>query len=524
MMSKLFKLAVVFLLVGGCAEQTTYDPMTGTDKSAVAGSYAGTVQHGIAVFRGIPYALPPLGDLRWRPPQLALKPEGLTDALENGPVCPQDPQWIGTRGLPQSEDCLTLNIWTPDITPSEPLPVMFWIHGGSFKAGSNRWGKTEGHSLARRGVILVSINYRLGNLGRFAHPALSEEQKGEPLANYGLMDQAEALRWVRANIADFGGDPGNVTIFGYSAGAVSVNFLMAMPSTRGLFHKAIAQSSAVLIPNSRDIHSQMGATPSLETEGQQFVEKLEIQDTENPMPELRALTPEQILSIKTAPGSMNPVVDGILVVESLSKSFTEGRVAAVPYIAGVDSWEASLAKSLHKIPEPALKNLYLSVYGLDRKLVDQVYNADQPPYGMMDDIFADGFHASTAYLAKVHSQHVPSYLYWFDYMPVGASEGIPGVPHGGEVPYVFNQLGQRDRVGYPPVTEKDRKVADQVQAYWTNFAKTGNPNGPGLTHWPGLKSGDTEWFRLNAEPSVVKNWLADRIGVWEEKYTRETLR
>jgi para-nitrobenzyl esterase len=513
----------VVLLVAGCTEQAEQKPegqVAGKVTDPVAGGYVGAEESGVKVFKGIAYARPPVGEMRWRPTQAGRKPQGLTNAVEYGPVCPQDPDWVAVRGLPQSEDCLTLNIWTPEITPREPLPVMFWIHGGSFKAGSNRWIKTEGHALARQGVISVSINYRLGNLGRFAHSALSNEQQGGPLANYGLMDQAEALRWVQENIADFGGDPGNVTIFGYSAGAVSVNFLMAMPSARGLFHRAIAQSSAVSIPNSRDIRIKTGVSPSLEAEGQQFVEKLGIRNAENPMAELRALTPDQILSIKTAPGSMNPVVDGVLVVESLSDSFREGRVAVVPYLAGVNSWEASLAKSLHKIPEPALKNLYLSVHGLDGKLVDQFYDSDQAPYGMMDDIFADGFHASTAYLAKVHGQNNPSYLYWFDYMPAGASESIPGVPHGGEVPYIFDRLEYRNRVGDPPVTEQDRKVVAKLQGYWINFAKTGNPNGPGLPQWPKLQEQDTEWLRLNAEPSIVKNWLADRIGVWEERYTR----
>jgi para-nitrobenzyl esterase len=489
------------------------------ESSTVAGMYRGTEENGVVVFKGIPYAKPPVGELRWRPPLPESHPTEVRNATEFGPVCPQPVSGPADNDFgPQSEDCLTLNIYSPAVGADKSLPVMVWIHGGSFKAGSSRRARAEGHSLAAQGVVLVKLNYRLGYLGRFAHPALSQEQPDEPLANYGMMDQIAALRWVRENITEFGGDPSNVTIFGYSAGGVSVNYLMAIPAARGLFHKAIAQSSAVSIPNIRHRTEVVGMMPSLESEGVKIAEHHGIVSGDVTTA-LRALSVYELMSEGYPLGSLNPVLDGVLVTQNLAASFEEGNVANVPYLVGVTGWEASLATGMHQMPAEALTNLLIAAHGLNPDRIEAAYGASEPGYGLADDIFADGFNATSFYLAELmHRRQEDVYLYWFEYLPQGGDPAIPGLPHGGEVPYVFGQLSRRDRVGNPPITQTDHQLVELVQSYWTNFAKTGNPNGADLPGWPVLGRGEARWLFIDAEPSVQINHLSDRIDLWMEKF------
>jgi len=212
-----------------------------------SGELQGVIEDGVAIFRGIPYAQPPVGELRWRPPQPVVPWEGVRDASQFGHVCPQRaglyPAWVDAHfdAAGRNEDCLTVNVWSLVERGDQPLPVMFYIHGGNMQYGAGSLPLYDGRELVHEGVVLVTINYRIGYLGRFAHPAMSRAQSSEPLANYGLFDQIAALEWVQRNVADFGGDPNDVTIFGHSAGGVSVNFLMTTPQSKGLFHKAIAQ-------------------------------------------------------------------------------------------------------------------------------------------------------------------------------------------------------------------------------------------------------------------------------------------
>lgn len=310
------------------------------------GRVGGTVQDGSDIFRGIPYAAPPTGERRWRPPADALPWHGIRPAVRRAPDCPQiySPAQDAYRGPSvQSEDCLYLNVWRPTgAKPGARLPVMVWIHGGSFVAGSGSWSVYDGGALNRDGVILVSINYRLGVLGRFAHPALVAEQRGGPLANYGLMDQIAALKWVRRNIGAFGGDPDNVTIFGYSAGGVSVNYLMAAPSARGLFRRAISQSGGIQVEGSRKIEGEgvERLREPLLPEGERMADALGATD----MAALRALPVARLLEWQSRNliGSLNPVQDGVLIPESVGAAFERGHIADVDYLAGSTSWEASL--------------------------------------------------------------------------------------------------------------------------------------------------------------------------------------
>ncbi len=486
---------------------------------APAGKIAGLEKNGMHYFRGIPYARPPVGERRWQAPEPRPRMESVFQADNYGAICPQPSSRAGSADLAQSEDCLSLNIWSPDLTPQKKQPVMVWIHGGSFQFGSSRDPRTEASQLAANGVVVVTLNYRLGLLGRFAHPALSREQTGQPRANYGLMDQVLALKWIQENISRFGGDPDNVTIFGNSAGAVSVNFLLASPASAGLFQHAIAQSSAVLIPRSRHISRQVGAQLALESEGLDVAEQLGITNDDKAVSKLRQLTVEQLLALKIPRNSSNPVVDGVFVVEDLATSFSTGRIHAVDYMAGVVSWEASLIQPMKGMPVPAFLDMIASTYNFTPQQLQSEYEGST---SMQDDIFADSFHASTLYLAQSAARHgLHSYLYWFDYLP-NAAEAAPGVAHSGEVPYIFGNLQQRYKEGSPPETELDRQVSDRAQAYWLNFSATGDPNGDGLPKWPALKTGSNTWMIIGAQSRPEKNLLQRRMRFWLENYQKQS--
>ena len=302
------------------------------DSAKVAqGELRGAVAGTVASFKGIPFAAPPVGDLRWRPPQAAKPWTGVRDATAYGPMCMQMRQV--TPDVKQSEDCLTLNVWTPaTFKPGAKLPVMVWIHGGSFTGGSGSNFLYDGTHFAERGVVLVTVNYRLGRLGFFAHPALTAEQRGAPLANYGMMDNLAALKWVQANISAFGGDPANVTAFGESAGGILINDLMASPQAKGLFAKAISESGFGRIPGQ----------PMAQAEkiGVDYAAGLGVTGTgPEAMKALRALTAEQL---SKAAGQVTPILDGKVLPEGPAAAFAAGRELKVPYIAGGNSWEASL--------------------------------------------------------------------------------------------------------------------------------------------------------------------------------------
>ncbi|MCY4657721.1 MAG: carboxylesterase family protein, partial [Gammaproteobacteria bacterium] len=290
------------------------------------GEVQGITENGIRIFRGIPYAEPPIGDLRWQATQPKTAWEGTLDASDYGPQCPQG---FGEQTIPQDEDCLTINVWTPEVV-EEPLPVMFWIHGGAHVLGN---GRIQGETFARDGVVLVSINYRLGPFGVFAlSEIVKNTPEGEPTGNFHLLDQIEALKWVQREIGTFGGDPGKVTIFGVSAGGSNVNLLMMSPLSNGLFHGAIAQSAG------------NGLSPSLDLATQSFLDDrilgaLSVDDLAG----LRALPWYRIIqSGPDSRGPSGPIVDSIAIKENVSQAFQAGRQHDVPYIGGANSHEGSL--------------------------------------------------------------------------------------------------------------------------------------------------------------------------------------
>ncbi len=457
-----------------------------------SGRIEGTLAEGVHIFKGIPFAAPPVGEMRWRAPQPVEPWAGTRDASEFGPICPQ----MRPTRLPESEDCLTLNVWAPsDVT--EPLPVMVWIHGGANVNGS---GRTDGTSFARDDVILVSMNYRLGRFGVFAHPELTANRpEGEAIGNYGLLDQIAALEWVQREIAAFGGDSERVTIFGVSAGGSSVNMQMISPLSEGLFHRAISQSGANGMSRPRDLATmeRFGAALARQkgVDGIDGLRGLAWRDLVDQSAEYRTQT--------------NMFIDGTAIPMGVGEAFASRLQKNVPYLAGANSYEGSLAAV---IPIPA----YERVMQDNIEAVTRAYGlpADHP--GLFQIFYGDMlFVAPTRYLVEhMRTVPAPAWQYHFDYVMESMDASVPGARHGGEVWFVFERLedlsidraGSR-RFGVPegeyPVSERDREVASMIQDYWIQFATTGAPNGGDRLVWPA-------YDRRSAPSMVFSN---DGIGV-----------
>jgi len=432
---------------------------------------------GVLAFKGIPYAAPPVGDLRWKPPQPAANWPSVRDATKYGDICtqimPNPDNGIGQYAA--SEDCLTLNVFTQDLNVNAKRPVMVWIHGGGFVNGSGSAELYDGSEFAKHDVVLVSINYRLGRFGSFAHPLLTAEAKGEPVANYGMMDMILSLEWVRDNIAAFGGDKGNVTIFGESAGGMAVQKLMTAPSARGLFHKAIVQSGAgrenVLYldkPNPRGL-------PSAHDDGAAFVALLGVEATT--AADLRAIPAEKILGAgdpSTFSGG-GPIIDGKVIAETVMQTFDAGWQAQVPYLVGYNS--AEFPSKPENVDASLKRTLGATTADLPALVATYADKDDMAARIVGDIIFGE----PARHLAGIHSVGgQPTYLYRFDVLSPSVQGRFKGMPHAQERQYVFNTL----HTSPWPTDANDQVQADFAIAYWVNFAKTGDPNGKGLPAWP----------------------------------------
>ena len=458
---------------------------TGTVKGAASAD--GRVR----IFKGIPYAAPPVGDLRWKEPQPAAAWEGVRDATEFGRQCMQGPIF-GDITFPQgpSEDCLSLNIWTPSGTPDR-LPVMVWIHGGGFQAGAGPEPRHGGEAFVRKGVVLVTLNYRLGVFGFLSHPDLTRESSHKASGNYGMLDQVAALRWVKDNIAAFGGDPGNVTIFGESAGSFAVSALMASPVARGLFHKAIGESGAyfgqgplALLP-----------LPASEQLGVKFATSLGADS----IAALRAKPAEEVLTaaLKTQPW-FAPNLDGYFLAEEVAKTFTAGKQAHVPLLAGwnADEVRSGVVLAKQKATAQSFTDDTRKRYGPDADAILKAYPATSDPEALESaaSLASDSFIGyGTWKWIDTHARTGQSSVYRYSFdrkIPVPADEKVNGTPatsrdigarHAGEIEYVFGTLDSRKGVPWEPI---DRTLSDAMTSYWAAFARTGNPGVKGLPQWP----------------------------------------
>lgn len=495
------------------AMNTPTSPIAPLTVTTDKGSVEGVVESGVTTFKGIPYAAPPVGDLRWREPQPPDAWEGIRKADDFGPSCIQPSESMAETNAggagPQSEDCLTINVWTPGADPNANHPVMVWIYGGAFVIGTSSLPAYSGVPLAQKGAVVVSFNYRLGQLGFFAHPALEAERPNGPM-NFGLLDQIAALRWVQQNIAAFGGDPNNVTIFGESAGAQSVLYLMASPLARGLFSKAIAQSSYGLPEFTRTQAISLGV---------KIADGVGLSGASATLDELRAVPASEFPPLTQARLSTAPVAivgDDVLPARILD-TFEKGDEAPVPLIIGANSDEATVATAFGLDPAKLVEN----VRGLPNVALRVLYPRATDDAQIGRELIRDlVFIAPTQRLAALHAKRAPSWRYFFSYVPEGLREKwADGVPHGGEIPFVFNTLDLTPEM-QGEVTQADRAFASVVNEYWFEFARTGTPSSAGNPVWPTFDVRNDKVMEFGEEIAVRNNFLRARLDLFSAVYPR----
>ncbi len=472
-----------------------------TDSGMVEG--AKSADGKIQLFKGIPYAAPPIGDLRWKAPQPVTAWKGPRDAKAFTPRCMQGAIFSDMifRDSGPSEDCLYLNVWTPAAKPDEKLPVMVWIYGGGFQAGAASEPRQDGEFLAHKGVVVVSMNYRLGVFGFFSHPDLTKESPNHASGNYGLLDQAAALQWVKKNIANFGGDPNSVTIFGESAGSFSVSAQMASPLSKNLIHRAIGESGAFFGQTLR-------AKPLAQSEqdGAKFAQEVGAAT----MAQLRALPAQQLLdaALKNDSYRFDPNIDGYFMPASPSQIYQKGDQAHIPLLAGWNRDEGNY-KTFFGKTEPTKENYVALVHEKYGDQAEEILkllpaeNDEQMKHSadVLGSLQFIGFGTWKWLELQSKLAKVPIYRYEFDReLPVDpASELANRAYHSAEIEYVFGALESK-KLNF---AQEDFKLSELMGTYWTNFAKTGDPNGPGLPQWPQYKaSSDFEVMHLAATSAV----------------------
>jgi para-nitrobenzyl esterase len=528
--------AVLVLWAGGAgssAAQTVLDPATPV--MVTGGAIRGAVSAGnadIVAFKGIPFAAPPVGELRWRPPEPVIGWEGVRDASESGAICVQN----GGQSVTQDEDCLFLNVWAPRET-SEPRPVLFWIHGGGYTGGSGSTAIYDGTPLAADGAVVVTINYRLNVFGFLAHPALSVESPHGASGNYGLLDMVAALEWVRDNIATFGGDPGRVTIFGESAGAGAVMSVMLIPRAGGLFHGAIAQSNWINGWD-RPLAAAARGWEAAEAQGLRVAAALGIAgETDEALAAMRAASAAEVLTASNADAGSPfmrsgnvwaPNVDGWVIPDDPLAMYRAGRQHAVPLITGLNGNEGSLMTRGMDIPDAAAFETYVrSVYPELAEEMLAHYDASSPDAAKaaIDKVIHDLFFAGPvrAHAESQAASGAQTWLYHFTHVPPTAWGAGLGSHHAAELVYVFGTLTRREEGGERPLgltpvgdyTDTDTALSGAMRGYWVQFAATGNPNRGGLPPWPVFHPETDRHLELSSAIAPGTGVDTEGAALWE---------
>ena len=507
-----------FILLAACepaAERPETPPAPDASTPSIIvnteyGPVEGELVRGMRAFQGIPFAAPPVGDLRWAEPQPPTSWDEPLQTTVHAPICMQTPFESDPPGTPPpSEDCLYLNVWTPGEPNEAPLPVMIWIHGGGFTAGTAAHPVYTPDALVSEGVIYVAIAYRLGPFGFMAHPELSAESEAGVSGNYGLLDQIAALEWVQTNITAFGGDPANVTIFGESAGGMSVAALKVSPIANGLFDKVISQSGGFMAPPSESVNPNSVSIPTLaqaERLGEQLIGGL----GDMSISEARALPAETLLA---APAFYAPVLDGHVLPVDVRAAYETGDLNDGPLLIGWNSDEGAMF--IYESTPEAFEGAVTATYGEAAEAVLAAYPHATPEEALQStrDLFRDGAFAwSSLQMARLldETSDAPVYTYLFNQRlpvePGALMYSAVGSTHASEISYVFGSF-EAPVFGFDPgppaYTDDDRALSAQMTDYWTNFAKTGDPNGEGLPLWPQYNASDEMLMELKAGPAPI---------------------
>jgi para-nitrobenzyl esterase len=484
------------------------------------GKLQGMEEDGILVWKGVPFAQPPIHDLRWKSPQPLQPWQGIKSAQRYGNICPST--GYGEQSIYEippeemSEDCLYLNVWSPTISPKKKMPVFVWIHGGSLTREGGTHPQYLGKNLAKKGIVYVSINYRLHAFGFLAHPELSAENEKGISGNYGMLDQISALEWVQKNISAFGGDPSNVTIGGESAGGWSVTLLTASPLAKGLFQQAIAQSGAYLWGGPHLQVAKNGYV-SGEEEGKEFMSKLNA----NSLEEIRAVPADSIVQLFFSNKnnlSSEPIVDGYVFTEDVKDTYAQSKHHKVDVITGAnaDEWSLWVPKSLPTDPEiyrqqiekkyPGQSSLFFNTYPVkDSASIAQAY---------VDFQSDQNFHLHNRNWAKEMSKGGNRvFMYYFSKTPAERYPKEYGAFHGAEIVYALNNLeNDPGSIGAGVISESDQAYANMVSNYWINFIKTGNPNGDGLKEWKSWTAKEEAYLEFGEEVRQGQFLLNNRLN------------
>jgi para-nitrobenzyl esterase len=485
-----------------------------TQVKVTGGAVSGAAENGISIFKGIPFAAPPVGDLRWKAPAPVKPWSGLRKADAFADACMQAPHSQGNTA-PVSEDCLYLNVWTPARSAGEKLPVIVWIHGGGFVGGSTSIAMYDGGGYARKGVVLVSLAYRLGPYGFMAHPELSRES-GHGSGTYGIQDLIAGLKWVKANISAFGGDPHNVTIFGHSAGSAAVSFLAASPLSKGLFQRVIAMSGASFAPLVSSERGGFGMSiPALKTAeatGSAFLAKLGVMH----IAEARKLSADTIQSATGGGMAFRPVADGYVLSNDMSTLYRQGKFNDTPVLLGHTSDETLAFGGSRPVTPADFEKQIKEQFGAQAEAILSAY-----PHATDAEAVSAARHVrnDTSFgwnmwaWAREQSEHGKGKV--FSYYYDNHAPQAEGSGHGSDVPFHFQTLSTRRTP-----SKEDLALSEMISSYDINFAKTGNPNGQGLPPWPAFTDKNQQVMVFDATPGARVYPLLEKVRVLDTYFER----